>query len=237
MTCPASGIAGNDAGVRPSPRHSAGPGRCRGTGTAKVRTGKARPGTGLPRSRDHGINLFRWTTNQLSSGFGRRLRDTCTSRLEHGQGSASMALTSDQVALIGRYFKFYRQLDLGERTPETEAQRHFVEVCRGRKPAVTPHEFAYTEFKRSRDKGAPESKEFGARREHEKKAHRLSTKAKPPSFVRAGPARPAINRKNVHLIDPRASKPWARHIDEPTGSREDFERDSGRNRSRARQPK
>ena len=64
-----------------------------------------------------------------------------------------MALTSDQVALIGRYFKFYRQLDLGERTPETEAQRHFVEVCRGRKPAVTPHEFAYTEFKRSRDKG------------------------------------------------------------------------------------
>ena len=148
-----------------------------------------------------------------------------------------MALTSDQVALIGRHFKFYRQLDLGERTPETEAQRHFVEVCRGRKSAVTPHEFAYMEFKRSREKGAPENKKFGDQRETDKKAHRLSTKAKPPSFVRAGSARPAIDRKNVHLIDPRASKPWARHINEPTGSREDFKRDSGRNRSRARQPK
>ena len=148
-----------------------------------------------------------------------------------------MTLTPNQSELIGRHYRFYRELDLGERTPKTELQKQFVEVCRGRKPAVTPHEIAYMAFKRSREKGAPEKPKSKAQRTSEKCMHRLSAKVRPSSFVKADSARPAINQENIHLIDPRAAKPWTRHIEEPLGSREDFKRDSGRNRSRARQPK
>lgn len=145
-----------------------------------------------------------------------------------------MALTSRQVALIGRHYEFYRQLDLGDRTPTTALQWQFVEVCRGRRQAVTPHEIAYMEFKRSRQNGAPGKQESRAEPQGKKKTHRLSRKAKPASFASTKPARSSIDRKNIHSVDPRASKPWARHIDEPLGSREDFKRDSGRNRSGTR---
>jgi uncharacterized protein YifE (UPF0438 family) len=148
-----------------------------------------------------------------------------------------MTLTPHQSALVGRHYKFYRQLDLGERTPKTELQKQFVEVCRGRRPAVTPHEVAYMAFKRSREKGAPEKPKSKAQRASDKRMHRLSAKARTSPFARADSARPAINQKNIHLIDPRAAKPWTRHIEEPLGSREDFKNDSGRNRSRAQQPK
>lgn len=58
-----------------------------------------------------------------------------------------MGLISDQIVLIAGYYKLYRELDLGDRIPKTTLQRQFVEVCRGRKQAVTPHEIAYMEFK------------------------------------------------------------------------------------------
>lgn len=174
----------------------------------------------------------RLTTIHPSSGSGRRLHVAVASHLEFRGRSASMTLTSDQLALIERYYTFYRQLDLGERTPKTELQRQFVEVCRGRKPAVTPHEIAYMEFKRSREK-----RKSREQRTSEQRTHRLSAKARPSSSMRANPARPAIDRASIHSVDPSAPKPWVRYIDEPLGSREDFKKDSGRNRSRARQPK
>ena len=57
------------------------------------------------------------------------------------------------------------------------------------------------------------------------------------SLAKPGRSGDTINRANIHLIDPRAPKPWTRRVDEPLGSREDFRRDSGRNWSRARKPK
>jgi hypothetical protein len=51
--------------------------------------------------------------------------------------------------LLQRYYcSFYRPLVDGERTPETEAQRHFVAACEGRLAPETVHEFAYTTFKK-----------------------------------------------------------------------------------------
>ena len=179
--------------------------------------------------------LLRWATIQVPGSSDRWLRKPLASRLEYGQGSAWMALTSHQVALIGRHYEFCRKLDQGERTPTTALQRQFVQVCRGRRQAVTPHEIAYMEFKRSRQKGAPGKQESRAEQPGKKETHRLSRKAKPASYASAKPARSSIDRKNIHLVDPRASKPWARRVDEPIGSREDFKRDSGRNRSRTRQ--
>jgi hypothetical protein len=52
-------------------------------------------------------------------------------------------LTSKQRRLLQFYWWFYRQLDLGERQPDTQSQRHFVQVCRGVLPARTEHERAY----------------------------------------------------------------------------------------------
>jgi hypothetical protein len=51
--------------------------------------------------------------------------------------------------LLRRYYRsFYLQLDHGLRVPETEAQEHFVAVCRGKVLPMTPHEFAYANFKK-----------------------------------------------------------------------------------------
>lgn len=52
-------------------------------------------------------------------------------------------LTQEERELISRHLDFYRSLDNGERPPETEAQRHFVVVCRCRTKAETIHETAY----------------------------------------------------------------------------------------------
>ena len=52
-------------------------------------------------------------------------------------------LTPKERALLREHLRFYRSLDGGERIAETDAQVHFVEVCRGRAKPRTPHESAY----------------------------------------------------------------------------------------------
>ncbi|MEX2142445.1 MAG: DUF413 domain-containing protein [Pirellulales bacterium] len=59
----------------------------------------------------------------------------------------SLQLTPEEAALIDRYFGFYRALDIGQRLPESEAQRHFVEVCRCQAKATSLHEIAYFKFR------------------------------------------------------------------------------------------
>jgi len=53
---------------------------------------------------------------------------------------------SDRKLLIA-HFAFYRALDLGTRSPSSPAQRHFVDVCKGRSKPMTDHEFAYSRYK------------------------------------------------------------------------------------------
>jgi hypothetical protein len=56
-------------------------------------------------------------------------------------------LTDDQRRLLVAHYDFYRLLDAGNRTPTTEAQRHFIAVCRGTAAPATDHEQAYLKFK------------------------------------------------------------------------------------------
>lgn len=59
--------------------------------------------------------------------------------------------------LILRNLDFYRGLDDGSLTPSTEAQQHFVEVCRGHAEPQTDHEIAYLMHKRNeQDTGVDE---------------------------------------------------------------------------------
>jgi hypothetical protein len=58
-------------------------------------------------------------------------------------------LPDEYRQLLRRYYRaFYHPLACGMRKPETEAQQHFVSVCRGKLPPETPHEFAITYFKK-----------------------------------------------------------------------------------------
>ena len=57
------------------------------------------------------------------------------------------AIGDDDRRLLVAFYEFYRALDTGSRAPTTEAQRHFVAVCRGAASPETEHERAYTRFK------------------------------------------------------------------------------------------
>jgi hypothetical protein len=50
--------------------------------------------------------------------------------------------------LLLRHYDFYISLASGARPPATDAQRHFVAVCRGETEPVTDHERAFLDFKK-----------------------------------------------------------------------------------------
>jgi hypothetical protein len=56
-------------------------------------------------------------------------------------------LPQEYRQLLRRYYRtFYSPLAHGDRMAQSEAQQHFVEVCKGCVPPRTTHEFAYTTF-------------------------------------------------------------------------------------------
>jgi uncharacterized protein YifE (UPF0438 family) len=56
--------------------------------------------------------------------------------------------TAEEKELLAKHLQFYVALDSGQKVPDTEKQRHFVQFCRGKDKAITPHEFAYLKYKR-----------------------------------------------------------------------------------------
>lgn len=50
--------------------------------------------------------------------------------------------------LLSKHLNFYEKLATGRRKPTTEAQVHFVEVCKGRAEPTTKHEVAYIKYRR-----------------------------------------------------------------------------------------
>src|SRR5580704_5015833 len=55
--------------------------------------------------------------------------------------------SEEERQLLNAHYTFYRELDFELRLPRTEAQRHFVAVCRDKASAQTAHERAYRRFK------------------------------------------------------------------------------------------
>jgi uncharacterized protein YifE (UPF0438 family) len=51
--------------------------------------------------------------------------------------------------LLERYVHFYESLDSGARVPTTDAQKHFVAVCRGEVEPETEHEWAWVTHKKA----------------------------------------------------------------------------------------
>lgn len=50
--------------------------------------------------------------------------------------------------LLRRHHPFYRSLASGRDRPESDAQHHFVAVCRGTAAPSTPHEHAFMTFRK-----------------------------------------------------------------------------------------
>ncbi len=61
-----------------------------------------------------------------------------------------LRLTQKEKVLLQKYYEFYRALETGTHQPTTEAQSHFVAVCRGHAKARTAHEIAYAKYLRIR---------------------------------------------------------------------------------------
>ena len=62
----------------------------------------------------------------------------------------SYQYSEEERKLLDKNIKFYKSLDSGNRTPETEEQKHFVEVCKGRKKPRSIHERAYIKYKQAK---------------------------------------------------------------------------------------
>jgi hypothetical protein len=122
--------------------------------------------------------------------------------------------------LIARYFKALRELDAGTREPRTAMQVHFVSVCRGVALPVTAPERAYLAWRVKED----------ARRKRE--AEEQATKRRLARDRQRQPVAPSGSPGIAgRWRDP---KPYARFIDEPVGTREDFKRDRAANFSASR---
>ncbi len=51
--------------------------------------------------------------------------------------------TDEERALLRKHIDFYKSLSRGWRKPITKAQTHFVEVCKKKATAETPHEIVW----------------------------------------------------------------------------------------------
>lgn len=158
-------------------------------------------------------------------------------------------LTDAQIELVLKNHHFYASLISGERCPETDAQHQFLEVVRGERPAITPHEMAYQAWKQSgvslsilkkeaerrkkRENDINVSTGIGSRpRGRPSKISKLARKDRQVSLADISSQQPSPDSEvsvNRELIPGAglAPKPknYARKIDEPLGSREDFKRD------------
>ena len=130
----------------------------------------------------------------------------------------------DLQVLIDRHLDFYQSLDDGSRTPNTEAQEHFVRVCRGDLPSKTDHELAYMAFRRHEMKQQKKPEDKPPQRQLKKPVPRQFAKPRPSTGRAVG-------------TKPIATPDWKRFIDEPLGTREDFKKDSSNNRDRSRRQK
>jgi uncharacterized protein YifE (UPF0438 family) len=128
--------------------------------------------------------------------------------------------STEPPRLIAPYIKALQELDRGVRVPRTNAQVHFVEVCRGGAQPTTAYERAYLAWREKEQRFL----------NHEGPARPRKLHGKRERETNVTPAKPRPGRWS----DP---KPYARFVDEPLGTREDFKRDRGANFAAARRDK
>src|SRR5713101_3100317 len=81
-------------------------------------------------------------TNEARRATLRRTSTSPPARLPQ-ISNLSPKLSRIEEQLLARHLKFYTDLFTGKRSPQTVAQKHFVEVVRGRAKPESEHEVAY----------------------------------------------------------------------------------------------
>lgn len=61
-------------------------------------------------------------------------------------------ISPEENELLRKHLSFYEELELGLRKPESEAQRHFLDVLKGRATPRTTHEVAFLKHMKRRDR-------------------------------------------------------------------------------------
>jgi hypothetical protein len=90
------------------------------------------------------------STGSLPSNFVPRMpsyRFESPPRRSSVHKRSRQGLSGKEQELIGKYLSFYLSLHRGERRPTTQAQRHFIAVCRGRTKPATEHEWAFVKWR------------------------------------------------------------------------------------------
>lgn len=67
-------------------------------------------------------------------------------RNQENSVNSSLKLTELEKNLLRKHFEFYKSLANKEREPVTEAQKHFVAMCKGQVTAETEHEVAFVKY-------------------------------------------------------------------------------------------
>jgi hypothetical protein len=99
--------------------------------------------------RGKSCGFFGLSTGSLPPGFTPRIwvpPAEPVSRLRAAPPQRSAGLTAQERALLDKHLGFYLALAHGSRRPDTEAQHHFVAVCRGEAQPVTLHEVAFVKW-------------------------------------------------------------------------------------------
>lgn len=73
-----------------------------------------------------------------------------------------LKFTHREVELIRKHRSFYEDLASGNRKPTTEAQKHFLSVCKGLSQATTDHEKVWIKYKKYL--AEPKQKKAGKRK-------------------------------------------------------------------------
>jgi uncharacterized protein YifE (UPF0438 family) len=130
------------------------------------------------------------------------------------------ALTLDDVRLLISCVRALEQLESGARKPKTDAQVHFVLVCRGEQTPQTPYERAYLKWRERRpDLRLLERKlvDINASRSQPREAKR---KAEIKKIEQQAAARLALDHaQQPRKLPTRTTPEW--------GNREDWKRDRG----------
>ena len=61
-------------------------------------------------------------------------------------GCSREIFSADELQILEEYGDFMLSLECGKRSPTTEAQRRFVQVCAGQVPPQTPYELVWTKY-------------------------------------------------------------------------------------------
>lgn len=174
--------------------------------------------------------MFRVCSTPLQRELDRSTLSQPLAIAPHGSRTMGV-LTPEERALIDKHKQFYLDLAEGRRKPKTAAQLHFVAVCKGRLAPKTDHERAFLRWKELIRENERAAQKLYSQQPVKNKAKPSQSGKKPHNPSAAEQAASKVREERLREM---YEKPHARFVDEPWGTRADWKRDFGRNKTNSR---